>query len=42
VKVWQALIVLIALIWIGRTPRKRAIIATTILLLLAIGIGPAR
>lgn len=41
VKVWQALIVLIALIWVANTPRKRAIIATVILLLIAVGIGPA-
>jgi type II secretory pathway component PulM len=41
VKVWQLLLVLIALIWVGNTPRKRAIIATCILLLIAVGIGPA-
>jgi hypothetical protein len=40
VKVWQALVILIVLIWIGNTPRRRAIIATTVLLLFAIGIGP--
>lgn len=40
-KVWQALLVLVALIWVARTPRKRAIIATVILLLVAVGIGPA-
>lgn len=40
-KVWQALLVLIALVWAAKTPVRRAVIATTILLLLAIGIGPA-
>jgi hypothetical protein len=42
VKVWQALVILIVLIWIGNTPRRRAIIATTVLLLFALGIGPGR
>jgi hypothetical protein len=41
-KVWQAIIILIVLIWIGNTPRKRAVILTSLLLLLALGIGPVR